>query len=489
MSDLLARSSPDGRAVLAAVTLGSGVALLDSTVVNVALRSIGRDLDAGLASLQWVVTGYLLALAALILLGGALGDRYGRRRCYVVGVAGFGATSLLCAAAPTATVLVLARVLQGVAAALLTPGSLAILQSTLRVEDRAPAIGTWAGVSGLATAAGPLVGGFVLEHAGWRWVFLLNLPLCAIVVWLCRRVPESRDPDATGRFDVVGAATAALALGLVTLLLTIGGELAVATRVLLVLAALAAAVVFVVRERRPGAMLPLVLFRSRVFTAANLMTFLVYGALGAVLFLLVLQLQVSAGYSPLSAGLSTLPITVLMLLLSARTAEAARRVGPRLPMTVGPLVCAAGLLLLRGVDGGAPYWREVLPGVVVFGLGLVSLVSPLTAAVLAAVEDRHAGVASGVNNAVARTGTLLAVATLPAVVGLSGEEYRSATLLTEGYREGTLICAGLLAVGGLVSWWGLAGTGTPAPGVADSALPDRPTTDCPTPDRPARGGP
>lgn len=458
MTELLRRSSPQGRRTLATVTLGSGIALLDGTVVNIAVRSIGVDLHAGLVSLQWVVNGYFLSLASLILVGGAAGDRLGRRRVYVVGVAGFAVASALCAFAGSPGQLVAFRVVQGVFAALLTPGALAIIQSSFRRADRAAAIGTWAGVSGIATAAGPFVGGLLLEHAGWRWIFGINIPLCAVVLWLAKGVPESRDDEATGRFDVGGAVAGVVMLALLTYTLTswraLPGWLVVA------LAAATAAVVagFVLLERRPGAMVPLGLFASRVFTAANLMTLLVYGALGALMFLLVLQLQVSAGYSPLAAGVATLPVTVVMLLLSSRSAVLAARTGPRLPMALGPLVCATGVVLLASVDGGASYWLEVFPGMLLFAFGLTGLVSPLTTAVLAAAPDRHAGVASGVNNAVARSGSLLAVAALPAVVGLSGAEYRDPALLTAGYREAVLICAALLALGGVVSWFGLRGT-------------------------------
>jgi EmrB/QacA subfamily drug resistance transporter len=443
---------------LATVVLGSGIALLDGTVVNIAVRTIGADLHAGLAELQWIVNGYQLSLASLILLGGAAGDRLGRRRVYVVGVAGFGLSSLLCAFAQDPGQLIAFRVVQGVFAALLTPGALAIIQSSFRRRDRAAAIGTWAGVSGIATAVGPFLGGFLLEHTTWRWIFGINLPLCVLVLWLARAVPESRDEEAGGRFDVLGAVVAAATLGALTYVLTAWRQLPVAVTVLLAAGTLLGVLAFVLLERRGGAMVPLHLFGSRVFTAANLMTLLVYGALGAVLFLVVLQLQVSAGYGPLAAGLATLPVTIVMLLFSSRAAQLAARSGPRLPMTLGPLVCAIGVLLLAGVDGGAPYWVEVFPGMLLFAFGLTTLVSPLTTAVLAAAPDRHAGIASGINNAVARSGSLLAVAALPAIVGLAGAEYRDPALLTPGFRHAMIICAGLLAGGGVTSWLGLAGT-------------------------------
>lgn len=460
MAELLALRSRQGRVTLATVTLGSGIAILDGSVVNIALRSIGTDLDADLADLQWVLNGYLLSLASLILVGGALGDRLGRRRMYLTGVAGFAVTSALCAFARTPGQLVTFRVLQGVAAALLTPGSLAIIESGFRRVDRPAAIGTWAGVSGVASAVGPLVGGVLLEHGGWRWIFAINVPVCLLVLWLGRQIPESRDDSAAqGRFDVPGAVVGVAALGALTYGLTfwrgwsgpaIGGAAVVAVGLV---------VAFVLLERRPGAMAPAQLFSSRVFSAANLMTFLVYGALGAVIFLLVLQLQVTSGYGPLAAGLATLPVTVAMLLFSSRAARVAARTGPRLPMTVGPLVCAAGVALLAFIGADASYVVHVLPGMLLFSVGLTMLVSPLTAAVLDAAPDRHAGVASGINNAVARAGSLLAVAALPALVGLSGDDYRDPVRLTAGFRTGQLICAVLLTAGGIVSWIGLRRTG------------------------------
>lgn len=455
-AELVALGSPRGRLTLATVTIGSGIALLDGSVVNIALRTIGTDLGAGLAQLQWVLNGYLLSLASLILVGGALGDRLGRRRTYVVGVAAFGITSALCAVAQSPQQLVAARVLQGVAAALLTPGSLAIIESGFRPEDRPAAIGRWAGVSGVATAVGPLVGGFLLEHGGWRWIFLLNVPLCVLVLVLARGVPDSCDAADRGtRFDFAGAAVGVAALGTLTYGLTSWPRW---PAVAVVGCAVAAAVLlgaFVLLERRPGAMAPVGMFASRVFSAANLMTFLVYGALGAVVFLLVLQLQVTSGYGPLAAGLATLPVTLMMLLFSSRAATVAERTGPRLPMTVGPLVCAAGVVLLAFVGRDASYVVHVLPGMLLFAAGLTMLVAPLTSAVLRAAPAERAGIASGINNALARAGSLLAVAALPAAVGLSGNDYRDPVALTDGFRAGQLVCAVLLVAGGLVSWTGL----------------------------------
>jgi len=460
---LLRLRSARGRITLATVTLGSGVAMLDGTVVNIALRQIGIDLGASLAELQWISNGYLLSLASLILVGGALGDRLGRRRMYLLGVAGFALGSGLCAFAQSPVQLVAFRVLQGVAAALLAPGGLALIQASFCKEDRPAAIGTWAGVSGIATAIGPFLGGFLVENAGWRWIFAINLPLCALVILMGLYVPESKDDSPvisnanahTGHFDVPGAVTGIVALGATTYLLTSWRTLGAGLTLAGTLVAGAAWVAFVVLERRPGAMAPVSMFRSRVFRAANLMTFLVYGALGSVLFFLVLQLQVTVGYDAIAAGMSTLPISVVMLLLSSRFSVLAARSGPRVPMTLGPLVCALGAFLLSGVDTGSSYWTGVFPGITLFAFGLAGLVSPLTVAVLAAAPDRHAGVASGINNAVARAGTLLAVAALPALVGLAGADYRDPATLTSGYHSALLLASGMLALGGVISWFGL----------------------------------
>ncbi len=454
-TELLRRGTAHGRVVIGTLTLGSGIAILDGTIVNIALRHIGIDLGASLAQLQWISNGYLLSLASLILVGGALGDRLGRRRVYLTGIAGFAVCSALCAFAQSPTQLVAFRILQGVAAALLTPGALSIIQSSFRQEDRAGAIGTWAGMSGIAVALGPFVGGLLIVHAGWRWVFAINLPLCAIVLLLGSRLPETRDENAPRHFDYRGALSGIVALGVSTYLLTSWPQLSPVVIVIGCVLVVAAAWAFIVFEERPGAMAPLSMFRSRTFSAANLMTLLVYGALGAVLFFLVLQLQVTLGYDAIQAGAATLVLPLTMLLLSSRTSIIAARIGPRLPMTVGPIVCAVGVVLLSGLDEGTSYWTGVYPGVQVFSLGLVMLVSPLTVAVLAAVPGNHAGVASGVNNALARAGGLLSVAALPAIVGLSGEEYRDPTALTSGYHQALLLCAGMLVVGGVVSWFGL----------------------------------
>jgi EmrB/QacA subfamily drug resistance transporter len=446
--------SRTGRFVIAAAVLGSGMALLDGTVVNVALVRIGEELGASLAELQWITNGYLLALASLILLGGSLGDRFGRRRVFVVGVVWFTVASAACGLAQSPVQLIVGRVLQGVGGALLTPGSLSMIQASFRPDDRGKAIGTWSGLGGIASALGPFVGGWLVQYASWRWAFLVNLPLGAATVWIAQlHVPETRDEKADHRFDVAGAVLATLALGTTTFALIQHEPLGAVAATGVGLLGLAIGAAFVVVERRTShPMVPPALFASRQFSAANAMTMLVYAALGAVFFFLTLQLQTVLGYGPLLAGMASLPVTVLMLLLAARGGELASRIGPRLPMTVGPVVCGVGALLLSGVDEDSTYWTGVLPGISVFGLGLTLLVAPLTATVLAAAPDRYAGVASGVNNAVARAGSLLAVAALPAVVGLSGSDYAVPEAFSSAYRTAMLICAGLLAAGGVVSW-------------------------------------
>lgn len=446
---------PRARWVLAATVLGSGMAFIDATVVNVALPRIGESLDAGLAGLAWTINAYTLTLASLILLGGSLGDRFGRRRVYVVGVAWFALASLLCGLAPNIGTLISARALQGIGGALLTPGSLAILQSSFRREDRARAIGAWSGLGGIAGAAGPFLGGYLVQAASWRLIFLINLPLAvAVIAITLRHVPESRDPLASRHIDVLGAALGAVGLGSLTYgLIAWQGKGLGSTDVLLSLfVGVVALIAFVVRERTAkDPMLPLGIFSSRLFTVTNLVTFMVYGALGGVFFWLVLDLQVVAGYQPLAAGISLLPVTLIMLLLSARMGALAQRIGPRLPMTVGPLLCAVGVALMTRIDEDPSYVLDVLPAVVIFGLGLSLTVAPLTATVLAAASDRHAGLASGVNNAVARVAGLLSIAVLPLVAGLSGEAYTNPSLLEPAFRKALWVCAGLLLVGSVLS--------------------------------------
>jgi EmrB/QacA subfamily drug resistance transporter len=443
-----------GRWVLAATVLGSGMASLDATAVNIALPAIARELGGGLASLQWIVNGYTLALAALVLVGGSLGDRFGRRRVFVVGVAWFMLASLGCGLVRSTTALIAARVLQGVGGALLTPGSLAILDASFRREDRAAAIGAWSGLGGVAVAVGPFLGGYLIQAVSWRLVFFLNLPLALIVIVLATRyVPESRDPNA-GPLDVAGAVLTAAGLGGVTwaLIEAPAHGLGAADVIVAATVGVAALVLLVVVEtRRTSPMLDLRLFRRRPFGAANAETFIIYAALGGSLFLLPVQLQTVLGWSPLAAGAALLPTTAMMLLLSSAMGRLAERIGPRAPMTVGPLVAALGLALLSRVGPGAGYVSTVLPAATTLGLGLAITVAPLTATVLAAVPEERAGVASAINNGVARTGGLLSVALLPAAAGLGDGRALDPARFSAGYTRGMLLAAAGCVVGALIA--------------------------------------
>ena len=454
----VAYRSGRGRWVILATVLGSGMAQLDGTVVNVALPRIGTDLDAGLTSLQWTLNAYTLTLAGLLLLGGSLGDRLGRRRIFVFGTVWFALASVGCALAPTADILIATRALQGVGAALLTPGSLAILEAVFRPDDRAEAVGAWSGLGGVAAAVGPVLGGVLVGLApwGWRLAFLINLPLAlAVVLVSARHVPETRDEQAGGRIDVAGAASAAIGLALLIYALIEGPAQGwPAPIVVSLIAGIVVLVGFLLNEARvPNPMMPLSLFRSRQFSGANLVTFVVYAALAGVLFLLPVQLQRVSGFSPIEAGSALLPVTVVMLLLSARMGRLAQRIGPRRPMTIGPIVAGIGIAMLAGIDATSGYLTSVLPGVLVFALGLSTTVAPLTATVLAAAPQHQVGVASAVNNDVARTAGLLAVAVLPALAGINQAAYADPALLSTGFHHAALIAAALCAAGGVLSWF------------------------------------
>jgi len=452
----LTLASARGRWVIAATVLGSGLAMLDGTVVNVALPTIGRDLHGGVAALQWIVTAYLLTLAALLLIGGALSDRYGRRRIFLVGVVWFTAASVACGLAPSTTALNVARALQGIGGALLTPGSLAIIEASFVQEDRAAAIGAWSGLGGVAVAVGPFLGGWLVQTWSWRLVFFINVPIAvAIVIIAGRFVPETRDPAAPQRLDLAGATLAALGLGGVTYaLIELPAHGARATDVVAAgaLGIGATLAFFVVERLRAEPMLELALFGNRQFSAANVETFVVYAALGGAFFLLPIHLQQVLGYSPLAAGAALLPPTVVLLLLSASMGRLAQRIGPRLPLTLGPLVAAGGLLLLLFTAPGRSYFSTVLPALVVFGLGLALTVAPITATVLAAAPTSKAGLASAINNCVARTGSLLAVATLPAASGLGPDSYLDPDAFAAGFRRSMIIAAALSAAGGTLAW-------------------------------------
>ena len=448
-----------GRWVLAATVLGSSMAMLDGTVVNVALPTIGRHLHTSLDGLQWTVTAYTLTLAGAILLGGSLGDRLGRRRIFLTGVVWFALASALCGLAPDIGVLIGARALQGIGGALLTPGSLAIIQASFAPADRPRVIGAWSGLGGLAAAVGPFLGGWIVSSVGWRWIFLINLPVAAAVVMVTAwHVPETKDPTAHGRFDWLGAALGALGLAGITEALIAASAQGAAWAVPAVIVGVVAGAGFVWLERRRERvdgdvppMLPFSVFASRQFTAVNVVTFVIYGALSGFLFLLVLELQVVSKFSPVKAGLALVPATVLMLALSARAGVLAQRIGPRWLMTAGPAVAACGLLLATRAGPNASYLADVFPAVCVFGLGLSATVAPLTATMLASADVRHAGVASGVNNAVARSAGLFAVAGLPVAVGLTSAAYHDANALHSAFQTAMVICAALLLAGAALS--------------------------------------
>lgn len=454
-ADGVGLDSGSGRWIVAVAVLGSGLAFLDGTVVNVALPEIGRDLEASTSSLQWIVNGYLLTLASLILLGGSFGDRYGRRRVFSVGVSVFTVASLLCAVSPNVEMLVAARLLQGIGGALLTPGSLAMIESSLRPADRARAIGAWSGLTGVGAALGPLLGGYLVDAVAWWAIFLINLPIGAFVVVMARRhVPETRDPDSTGPLDLPGALLAALGLSGTTYALIEGPERGASVAIVLTGGggALALIAFMVVQWRSRNPMMPLSMFSSHQFSAANLVTFVVYAALSGVFFLLVAFLQVALGYSPIAAGAASLPVTALMLLLSARAGALAQRIGPRIPLAVGPIVIAAGMLLMTRIDPGSSYVTSVLPAVIVFGAGLTLVVAPVTATALAAADARHSGIASGINNAVSRVAGLLAVAVLPLIAGITGDGFYDPATMTDGFHIAMVASAVLAALGGGLAW-------------------------------------
>lgn len=443
-----------GRIVIATVVLGSAVAMLTATVVNVALPTLAADLDASSSEQKWIINGYTLTLAALILIGGSFGDRWGRVRMYRIGVVWFAAASVLCAASWDTRSLIAFRLLQGIGGALLTPGSLAIIQTTLRPDDRGRGVGLWSGIGGVAGAIGPLVGGLLVE-VSWRWVFVINLPVAAAAFVLSFWVPESRDESAAdSELDVRGAALTALVLGTASYALIEGPEADFSTFeiVCTVVAVAAAAGLWTVERGRDHAMLPLELFRDRVFAAANAVTFTIYGGMAVLFFLLSVQLQVTAGWSPVRAGTALLPVTLLMLLLSARAGEVAGRVGPRIPLTVGSFVVAGGMVLMTRVGPDASFWRDVLPAVVVFGLGLSLIVAPVTSTALNAVPDERAGAASGVNNAVARTAGLFSVAAIPGFVGLTGDALGDPAQLDPGFSRAMLVAAAVVAAAGVLAF-------------------------------------
>jgi EmrB/QacA subfamily drug resistance transporter len=407
------------RITLVAAVLGSGVVFLDGTVVNVALPAIVDELDSGFVAQQWIVEAYLLTLGALLLVGGSLGDILGRRRVFIGGLAGFGATSLLCAVAPTAELLIAARTLQGAAGAALVPASLALITATFPAAERGAAIGSWTAWTGIAFVIGPLGGGAIVEYASWRWIFAINVPLVLLTLALARGIRESVDEQVSHRIDYLGALLVSLGLaGPVFALLeqqNVGwGDPLV---YLPFAAGVALLVLFVAYERRADhPMLPLGLFRSRNFSVGNLSTLAIYGGLGAATFFATIFLQQVAGYSAIASGLALMPITLVMWALSSRFGRLSDRIGPRLPMGLGPIVGGIGLIWMGRLGSDVDYVTDLLPGVLVFALGLTATVAPLTTTVLGAVPEHNAGVASGINNQVARVAGLLAIAALGAVV-------------------------------------------------------------------------
>jgi EmrB/QacA subfamily drug resistance transporter len=467
-------SAGSKRTTLVAAILGSAVVFLDGTVVNVALPAIREDLDTGLAAQQWIVEAYLLTLGALILVGGSLGDHLGRRRIFVVGLIGFGITSALCAVAPAAEFLIAARALQGIAGALLVPSSLALVTATFPGDERGAAIGSWTAWTGTAFVIGPLGGGALIEFVSWRWIFAINVPLVLVTLAMARGVPDSRDEEAPREIDYLGAVLASLGLagpvfalieqpiyGWTDPLVWIPGA-----------AGLILLVVFLWHERRTAhPMLPLSLFRSRNFAVGNAATLLVYGGLGAATFFVTIFLQQVSGYSPIEAGLSLIPITLCMWFLSRRFGALSDRIGPRLLMGIGPIVAGLGLVWMGQLDADVDYWTELLPGVIVFGLGLSATVAPLTNTVLGSVPQHNAGVASGVNNQIARVASLLAIAAVGLVVAarfeavagpaaedaeaLSGGSPQVVDASVEAYRAGLGMAGALVVVGGVMSLIGI----------------------------------
>jgi EmrB/QacA subfamily drug resistance transporter len=408
------------RLTIVATILGSIVVFLDATVVNVALPALSDDLGAGLADQQWVVEAYLLALTSLLLVGGSLGDQFGRRRIYIVGLGLFGVTSIFCAIAPTTEVLIAARALQGIAGALLVPGSLAILAATFEGAERGRAVGTWTAWTGIATVIGPAGGGALVEAISWRAIFWINVPLILFTMWLAQRnVEESVNPEADRHIDWVGIALSAAGLGLPVFALiqqpAHGWGDPMVYGSLIVGVALFALFLFW-ESRYRHAMLDLDLFRVRNFAITNLETLIVYAGLIGAFFFITLFLQQTAGYSPIAAGLATTPVSLILFFLSPRFGKIATGIGPRVPMAVGPIVGGIGLLLLMRVDADPNYVTDVLPGIIVFGLGLSATVAPLTATALNSVDERNVGIASGINNGVSRVAGLLAIAVLGAVI-------------------------------------------------------------------------
>jgi EmrB/QacA subfamily drug resistance transporter len=437
------------------MVLGSSVAGIDSTVVAVALPAIGRNLQAGFQDLQWIVTGYTLTLASLILLAGSLSDRWGRRRVFLTGLVWFTLASVLCAAAPGIGWLIAARAVQGIGGALMTPASLAIIEAAFRPDDRTRAIGTWAGFSGVSSAIAPFLGGWLLEAGSWRWIFLINVPVAAAVGWMTwRHVPESRDTSLSGSADWPGALAGVAALATITYAIIVlpgGGVRSPRFAAAAVVALLSSAIFAVAEGRGSHPMLPPAIFRPAQFRAANAVTFVINGALGGFAFVFIPALEIVAGYSPVVAGSALVPVTVVTLLLSGASGRLAQRIGPRPQLVAGCLLCAAASILAVRVGPHASYWTVVLPVALLFGLGLASVVPPLTASAMNSAPDSLAGLASGVNNAVARVAGLLWIAALPPVTGLTGAAYADPAQFRSSFGQIGWICAAAFACGAVLA--------------------------------------
>lgn len=445
--------SARGRWILVATVLGASLAGIDSSVLNVTLPDIGRDFGANFASLQWTVTGYTVSLASLIMLAGGLGDRYGRRRIFLLGVTSFTLASVLCAVVPDIGSLIGARVVQGIGGALMSPASMAILQSTIASADRPRAIGTWSGFAGIAGALAPFIGGWLLSIGSWRWIFLINVPVAVIVLLVSvRHLPETRNDESSG-MDWGGSALtvvalAAAAYALTTLPANPSGPWAVASA----LVAVAAAIGFVWYERRtPSPVLPALLMKSRPFVTINAITFIVYGAFGVFALMSTIALETVSGYGPAKAGSTLLPITIISLALSASSGKLAARIGPGLQLTIGPVLCGVAALMALQISPDTGYWNVVIPLECVFGLGSATMVAPLTSVALSSAPVEHTGVASAVNNAIARIAGLLWIAALPPLVGITGTAYTRSEAFLPGYRLICVICAVALFVSGAIA--------------------------------------
>ena len=410
-----------GRWVLAAAILGSSVTFIDGMVVNVALPVLQKELEASVSGAQWIIESYALMLAALILVGGSLGDRLGRRRVFMAGVTLFGLASVWCGLAPNLTNLIVARAVQGIGAALLVPGSLALISANFAKERRGRAIGTWSGFTSIAAGAGPVLGGWLVANFSWRWIFFINVPLAVAVLaisWF--RVPESRDDEAAGRIDWLGAVLATIGLGGIVfgLIESNSGGFTQPQVIASFVIGILASIGFVFAElRAEHPMMPFGLFRSKTFAGANLLTLFLYAALGGIMFFLPFNLIQVQGYSPAAAGASLLPFVVMMFLLSRWAGGLVDHYGSKLPLVIGPLIAGAGFALftLPGSDVGS-FWTTFFPAVIVMSFGMCIAIAPLTTTVMGAVEERHAGIASGINNAVSRTASLIAVAVFGVVM-------------------------------------------------------------------------